>query len=69
MENENQDITSFDFLFEESVQKHFADINIMLLSGRHIDEKHYAAFSVLEDKADQWALFYKNLYNLLKSTV
>ena len=64
MENENQNITSFDFLFEDSVEKHFADINMMLLSGKHIDEKYYAAFSVLEDKAEQWTLFYKNLYHL-----
>lgn len=64
MENENQNITSYDFLFEDRIEKHFADINIMLLSGRHIDEKHYVAFSLLEDKAEHWTLFYKNLYNL-----
>lgn len=64
MENENHNITSFDFLLEESVEKHFADINIMLLSGKHVDEKYYAAFSVLEDYAAQWTLFYKKLYNL-----
>jgi len=64
MENENQYLTPFDFLLEENVEKHFADINIMLLSGRHIDEKYYAAFSVLEDHPAQWTLFYKNLYNL-----
>jgi hypothetical protein len=64
MESENQNITSYDFLSGDRVEKHFADINIMLLSGKHIDEKNYAAFSLLEDKPDQWTQFYKNLYNL-----
>jgi hypothetical protein len=64
MENENQNLKSYDFLFEASVEKHFANINFMLLSGKHIDEKHYAAFSLLEDHAEQWTLVYKNLYHL-----
>lgn len=64
MEDENNDIASYGFLFDERVEKHFADINIMLLSGKHIDEKYYTAFSLLEDKPEQWTQFYKNLYNL-----
>jgi hypothetical protein len=64
MENENQNVTCYDFLSDDEVEKYFADINIMLLSGKHIDEKYYAAFSTLERKADQWTQFYKNLYNL-----
>lgn len=64
MENENQDITFYDFLSDEEVTKRFADINFMLLSGKHIDEKYYAAFSLLESKAAHWTQFYKNLYNL-----
>ncbi len=64
MENKNNDIVSYEFLFDERVEKHFADINIMLLSGKHIDEKYYVAFSLLEDKPEQWTQFYKNLYNL-----
>lgn len=64
MEDKNNDIASYGFLFDERVEKHFADINIMLLSGKHIDEKYYMAFSLLEDKSEQWTQFYKNLYNL-----
>ncbi|MEH3114626.1 condensin complex protein MksE [Pedobacter terrae] len=64
MENEINDIASFGFLWDDQVQKYFADINIMLLSGKHIDEKYYMAFSLLEDRSEQWTLFYKSLYNL-----
>jgi len=64
MEGENNDITSYEFLFDRRVEKHFADINLMLLSGKHIDEEYYVAFSLLEEKANQWTQFYKNLYNL-----
>lgn len=64
MEDKNNDITSYRFLFEERVEKHFADVNFMLLSGKHIDEKYYIAFSLLEDNAEQFTRFYKNLYNL-----
>lgn len=64
MEDKNNDITSYGFLSEELVEKHFADVNFMLLSGKHIDEKYYTAFSLLEDKAEEFTQFYKNLYNL-----
>lgn len=64
MENDSQNVTSYDFLLDDKIEKHFADINIMLLSGRHIDERYYTAFSILEEKASQWTQFYKNLYNL-----
>jgi len=33
MENENYEISDYSFLTEESVEKHFADVNILLLSG------------------------------------
>ncbi|MES2430793.1 MAG: hypothetical protein V4556_07630 [Bacteroidota bacterium] len=64
MANENQEIASYDFLKEERVEKHFADINILLLSGKHIDQKMYTIFSLSEEFESHWRNFYKNLYNL-----
>lgn len=64
MEDKNNDIKSYEFLREERVEKHFADVNFMLLSGKHISEKYYTAFSLLEDKVDQFTQLYKSLYNL-----
>jgi len=64
MENENYEISNYSFLTEESVEKHFADINIMLLSGKHIDHKYYAEYTVLESYELHWKNFYSNLYRL-----
>lgn len=64
MENEDYEINDYSFLSEESVEKHFADINILLLSGKHIDHKYYAEYTVLESYELQWRSFYSNLYRL-----
>lgn len=64
MENENYEISDYSFLTEENVEKHFADINILLLSGKHIDHKYYAEYTVLESYESQWRSFYSNLYRL-----
>ncbi|KGE13709.1 condensin complex protein MksE [Sphingobacterium deserti] len=64
MENENYEVIGYSFLSEESVEKHFADINILLLSGKHIDHKYYAEYTVLESYESQWRNFYSNLYKL-----
>lgn len=64
MENENYEISNYSFLSEESVEKHFADINILLLSGKHIDHKYYTEYTVLESYESQWSSFYSNLYRL-----
>lgn len=64
MENENNEISDYSFLSEESVEKHFADINILLLSGKHIDHKYYAEYTVLESYESQWRSFYHHLYML-----
>ncbi len=64
MENENYEIRDYSFLSEESVEKHFADINILLLSGKHIDHKYYAEYGVLESYESQLRNFYSNLYRL-----
>lgn len=64
MENENYEISDYSFLTEVSVEKHFADINILLLSGKHIDHKYYAEYTILEGYESQWRNFYSNLYRL-----
>lgn len=64
MENENYEINDYSFLSEESVEKYFADINILLLSGKHIDHKYYAEYIVLESYESQWRNFYSSLYRL-----
>lgn len=64
MENEDYEISDYSFLTEESVEKHFADINILLLSGKHIDHKYYAEYTILENYEAQWRSFYSNLYRL-----
>lgn len=64
MENENYEINDYSFLLKESVEKHFADINILLLLGKHIDHKYYAEYTVLESYESHWRNFYNNLYRL-----
>lgn len=64
MENDNYEINDYSFLLEESVEKYFADINILLLSGKHIDHKYYAEYTVLEGYESQWRIFYTSLYKL-----
>lgn len=62
MENEDEKTADFRFLTEEAVQKYFADLNIKLLSGRHIQVSDYAIFSVLEDYYEEFRHFYRQLY-------
>ncbi|MCZ4245140.1 condensin complex protein MksE [Pedobacter punctiformis] len=64
MENENYEISDYSFLAEERIEKHFADINMLLLSGKHIDHKYYVEYTVLESYEPQWSSFYSNLYRL-----
>jgi hypothetical protein len=64
MENGIAPAHEYDFLKEEDVEKYFADLNISLLSGRHIDNRSYMLFSVLEKYEDQWSNYFCNLYQL-----
>jgi len=64
MENELEKNPDFRFLEEEGVMKHFADLNIKLLSGRHIELVDYAVFLVLEDYFESFKNFYRQLYKL-----
>jgi chromosome condensin MukBEF MukE localization factor len=64
MENEDEKTADFRFLTEESISKYFADLNIKLLSGRHIQVSDYAVFSVLEDYYESLRYFYHQLYGM-----
>jgi hypothetical protein len=64
MENENEKTSNFRFLGDESVSKYFADLNIKLLSGRHVQVAEYAAFSILEDYYDDFRFYYQQLYGM-----
>jgi len=68
MEHHNRDdiIAPFGFLEEEDVQRHFADLNIALLSGRHILEKNdFYLFRILDKYFDNIAGYYQSLYNFI----
>jgi len=63
MENDHKTVT-YAFLTDERVEKNFAEINILLFSGKHIDQRYYTIFSLLEETKSHWYDFYKNLYSL-----
>lgn len=64
MENRPDDAVYFTIFGEEEIEKHFADLNIKLLSGRHIQQDEVNIFSVLEDYYVQLRLFYQKIYKL-----
>jgi len=67
MENEDFSeglINPFGFLEAEEVQKHFADLNIELLRGRHIQKDDYYLFQLSGTYYSELRYFYKALYRL-----
>lgn len=64
MENKPKENTDYSFLSEESLEKNFADLNISLLSGKHIQVDDYNVFSVIENYYSDLKFFYINLYKL-----
>jgi chromosome condensin MukBEF MukE localization factor len=64
MGHDNQENLSYNFLENTQVEKSFADLNIKLLSGRHIHNDEYALYSILEDYHNEFQIFYKRLYKL-----
>jgi chromosome condensin MukBEF MukE localization factor len=65
MENETaEQRTDYRFLEDERVEKYFSDLNIKLLSGRHIHQDEYNIFSLLEDWYDELSGYYRQLYRL-----
>lgn len=63
MENENQ-ISSFDFLKKDYVSKYFADTNLLLLNGKHIMSDDLYCFQLLDEYFDEMKYFYEYLYQL-----
>jgi hypothetical protein len=57
-------ITRFDFLGHRDVQAHFADLNIALLGGRHIQTGEGYHFTLVNSYPDEFKFFYRSLYGL-----
>ena len=64
MENAANEIKEYDFFTDNVIEKHFADLNIKLLSGRHIQQEDVNAFLVLEDFYNDLKNFYQKIYQL-----
>jgi hypothetical protein len=67
MENEDFSeglINPFGFLEAEEVQKHFADLNIELLRGRHIQKDDYYLFQLSGTYYKELQFYYRVLYRL-----
>ncbi|HTA28461.1 MAG TPA: chromosome partition protein MukE [Bacteroidia bacterium] len=52
------------FLEDEKVKQYFADINIELLQGKHIQRDDYYPFLILSSNEPDFKFFYQNLYGL-----
>jgi len=62
MENENK--SPYSFLEYEDVQRSFADLNISLLEGRHIQKSDSRIFHLLKSYPDELKYYYESLYGL-----
>ena len=54
----------FNFLSEEASQNYFADLNIELLKGAHIQKDSYYLYSLLQEKEGELRSYYNSLYGL-----
>jgi chromosome condensin MukBEF MukE localization factor len=54
----------YSFLARRDVQAHFADLNIALLGGRHIQTGEGYAYTLMNSYPDEFRFFYRSLYNL-----
>ncbi len=66
MENEHQESQQkrYAFLEDEKVKQYFADINIELLQGKHIQRDDYYPFQILSSNEPDFKIFYQSLYGL-----
>ncbi|PSL44672.1 hypothetical protein CLV51_10544 [Chitinophaga niastensis] len=55
---------SYEFLSSGKVEACFHELSDLLLSGKHIDEKYYAFFTLLRDEEAGFRDFFKHLYKL-----
>ena len=69
--NQKVEGTYYSFLENDKVRQHFANINIELLRGRHIQREDFYQFQVLDDYEDDFRHFFLELYqlNLIKRTM
>lgn len=65
MENNHIQQQGFEFLNKEYVQKHFAELNIALLKGRHIMPSSPALFALLDEFEKEFGHYYSTLYSLM----
>ncbi len=61
---EQELISDFSFLSHRDVQAHFADLNITLLAGRHIQTGEGYHFTLVNNYPDEFKFFYRSLYGL-----
>ena len=55
---------TFDFLNDVFVKQHFADLNIALLNGRHIQPRDGTLFQLLDHYFEHFRYYYESLYGL-----
>lgn len=61
----NKQKENFDFLGDEYVKKYFANTNILLLSGKHIQSDDYYEFDLLQNNKEELKFYYEELYDLI----
>lgn len=68
MENEHtseiEKKDALDIFKKDEVQEHFADLNIELLKGAHIDNEDHYLFSLLEKYYSELRIYYNTFYRL-----
>lgn len=64
MENNDTDQPGFGFLNDPQVQRHFADLNIELLKGKHIIPSQAAIFTIADKHEQDIVYYYHNIYGL-----
>lgn len=62
MGNENKSL--YAFLEKEDVQRNFADLNISLLEGKHIQKSDSRIFRLIRSYPGELKYYYQNLYGL-----
>lgn len=64
-QSKTEELTAdYSFLQRRDVQTHFADLNIALLGGRHIQTGEGYVFTLVNSYPDEFRFFYRSLYGL-----
>lgn len=64
MENNSAEEPGFKFLTDVQVQRHFAELNIELLRGKHIIASQVAIFAIADEHEEGIAHYYQSIYGL-----